>query len=520
MLKIKLCLMISSCLVLTYQQDIVQGSLDIPSQVSNVSGENLNLLPSEFLQQNANATKAVAHAKRRAHIWFAMPRTANNDTNDYLECGSSADDFPPFFTPKQTLQGAIIVHIVICIYCFCLIAIVCDQYFIPCVEQICKTLDLSEDVAAATFMAIATSAPELFVNVIGTFVTQSDIGIGTIVGSSMFNTIGVASIGGLAAPVPIKIAWWPVTRDVILYICAVVFLVLISWDGHIFWYEALTMFTGYFVYFFVMVMNERISNIVHNLVNRIRNRKNEKKALATSESSSSTVTSCYLDEPMSKYVESRASDLENQIIDSKEEYNIYKFPKSGRWYRAFFIFTWPIRFLAYYTIPDCRKHPKLFPITFIMCIIWIGANSYLVSWMVTIVGITFGIPDAVLGLTFLAVGGCLPESFSIAILSRKGEGRMGVSNALGANTLNILLSLGLPWFIKTVLPGPYEDSFVNIQSGSLEYTILGLIGVAITLYISLLFTKFHLSRASGAITLACYFGFLALAIVADMVFFK
>lgn len=49
-------------------------------------------------------------------------------------------------------------------------------------------------------MAIATSAPELFVNVIGTFVTSSDIGIGTIVGSSMFNTIGVASIGGLAAP--------------------------------------------------------------------------------------------------------------------------------------------------------------------------------------------------------------------------------------------------------------------------------------------------------------------------------
>lgn len=49
-------------------------------------------------------------------------------------------------------------------------------------------------------MAVATSAPELFVNVIGTFLLGSDIGIGTIVGSSMFNTIGVAAIGGLAAP--------------------------------------------------------------------------------------------------------------------------------------------------------------------------------------------------------------------------------------------------------------------------------------------------------------------------------
>lgn len=48
-------------------------------------------------------------------------------------------------------------------------------------------------------MSVATSAPELFVNIIGTFITQSDIGIGTVVGSSMFNTLGVASLGGLAA---------------------------------------------------------------------------------------------------------------------------------------------------------------------------------------------------------------------------------------------------------------------------------------------------------------------------------
>lgn len=39
---------------------------------------------------------------------------------------------------------------------------------------------MSNDVAGATFMAAATSAPELFVNVIGTFITEGDIGIGTI----------------------------------------------------------------------------------------------------------------------------------------------------------------------------------------------------------------------------------------------------------------------------------------------------------------------------------------------------
>lgn len=61
-------------------------------------------------------------------------------------------------------------------------------------------LNLTQDVAGATFMAVATSSPELFVNIIGTFVTESDLGFGTVVGSAVFNTLGVAACIGLAAP--------------------------------------------------------------------------------------------------------------------------------------------------------------------------------------------------------------------------------------------------------------------------------------------------------------------------------
>lgn len=48
-------------------------------------------------------------------------------------------------------------------------------------------------------MSVATSCPEFFVNVISTFLTESDMGVGTIVGSAIFNALGVAAIGGLAA---------------------------------------------------------------------------------------------------------------------------------------------------------------------------------------------------------------------------------------------------------------------------------------------------------------------------------
>lgn len=53
-------------------------------------------------------------------------------------------------------------------------------------------------------MATATTTPELFTNVISTFVADSDMGIGTIIGSLMFNTLGVAAVAALAT---VKVIW-------------------------------------------------------------------------------------------------------------------------------------------------------------------------------------------------------------------------------------------------------------------------------------------------------------------------
>ncbi len=47
---------------------------------------------------------------------------------------------------------------------------------------------------------------------------------------------------------------------------------------------------------------------------------------------------------------------------------------------------------------------RFFPLSFVMCMCWIGGISYVVTWMITIIGFTLSIPDSVMGLTFLAVG--------------------------------------------------------------------------------------------------------------------
>lgn len=68
-----------------------------------------------------------------------------------------------------------------------------------CIYEFFSALSMSKDVAGATFMAAATSAPELFVNAIGTFITEGDIGVGTIVGSAVFNILAVPACCGIGA---------------------------------------------------------------------------------------------------------------------------------------------------------------------------------------------------------------------------------------------------------------------------------------------------------------------------------
>jgi sodium/potassium/calcium exchanger 3/sodium/potassium/calcium exchanger 4 len=63
------------------------------------------------------------------------------------------------YTDAQLAQGAIAIHVFVSIYMFIGLAIICDEYFEPSLSAICEALEVSEDVAGATFMAVGSSAP-------------------------------------------------------------------------------------------------------------------------------------------------------------------------------------------------------------------------------------------------------------------------------------------------------------------------------------------------------------------------
>ena len=68
-------------------------------------------------------------------------------------------------------------------------ASVTEERFAPALNVITNLMNIPDDVAGATLMAAGASFPELFSSIIALFVTHSSLGLGTIVGSKIFNQL-------------------------------------------------------------------------------------------------------------------------------------------------------------------------------------------------------------------------------------------------------------------------------------------------------------------------------------------
>jgi cation:H+ antiporter len=63
-----------------------------------------------------------------------------------------------------------------------------------------RTLGISESVIGLTVVAVGTSMPELVTSVMAAIRRQSDVALGNILGSNIYNVFGIAGVTGLIAP--------------------------------------------------------------------------------------------------------------------------------------------------------------------------------------------------------------------------------------------------------------------------------------------------------------------------------
>ena len=134
----------------------------------------------------------------------------------------------------------VIFHILGVIYMFLGLMIVCDNFFGPALDVMVDKWSIDDDVAGATFMAAGGSAPELATSFMGRFVSKSDVGFGTIVGSAVFNVLFVIGLCALVVPGgEVPLTWWPLFRDCSYYIVGLAVLaVLVKGADSMNWWEA------------------------------------------------------------------------------------------------------------------------------------------------------------------------------------------------------------------------------------------------------------------------------------------
>ncbi len=127
-----------------------------------------------------------------------------------------------------------------------------SEFAVISATSLAKQAGLSDAFIGLTIVALGTSLPELFTSVAAAFKKNSDIAIGNIVGSNIFNILFILGITALI--IPINFASNFLIDTMISLVCAVLLLVLSlkgrklhRWGGAV----MLVAYAGYFTYLFL-----------------------------------------------------------------------------------------------------------------------------------------------------------------------------------------------------------------------------------------------------------------------------
>lgn len=421
-----------------------------------------------------------------------------------------------------------VVYFAIIIYSFLALAILCDTFFEPSLEQISEKLNLSEDVAGATFMAAGSSAPELFTSFSDTFSTRNSIGVGTIVGSALFNILIIVAMSAAVTPKPIKLDWRPIARDVGFYVSSIGLLVAVlvngskgcinydtldlTWNttdvsedytcgGIVWWYEGLIMVFVYVLYIVFMIYNGRILNLC------------SKEEIKVYDVSHSADQQNQQHDGNSNKVSNEGDKNEGEGEDDDDEGPWYAVPETIMG-KIYFVISLPLQLVFRATIPDCSNEEgwfyRWFISTFVMSIVWIAVACYGAVTLATKIGCSIGINPVIMGLVLLAAGTSVPDMIASMIVAKQGHADMAIANAVGSNVFDILLGLGLPWTLSG-LADEYLPMVVNVDDIVPEVIILS---ATVMIYVlTLMINRWTMERRIGVVFTLIYVGYVAYALI-------
>jgi len=77
------------------------------------------------------------------------------------------------------------------------------DFLVKGAADIARVYGISETVIGLTLVAVGTSLPELATSVIAAFKKQADVAMGNVIGSNVFNLLGIIGVAGFVGPIPV-----------------------------------------------------------------------------------------------------------------------------------------------------------------------------------------------------------------------------------------------------------------------------------------------------------------------------
>jgi cation:H+ antiporter len=108
---------------------------------------------------------------------------------------SGSDDQPRDIT---------LTRMVISLVAGLLILLVASRLMVDGATHLARSFGVSELIIGMTLVAVGTSLPELVTSVTAAFQKQSDIAVGNVVGSNIFNLLGILGSTAVVSPIPIN----------------------------------------------------------------------------------------------------------------------------------------------------------------------------------------------------------------------------------------------------------------------------------------------------------------------------
>lgn len=278
-----------------------------------------------------------------------------------------------------------------------IIVIKAADVFVDNLVEIGAALGISQVILGVTASAIGTSLPEFGSALIASLSGSVDIGVGTVIGSNIWNIAGILGISATFAGV-IRADTRGINRDGAVTLITAFILLGFMFMGSINKYAAIVMVAVYAVYLWILIKDQKKETAL-----KIENKEEEEKNKQEKENQAGNTES--------------DSTVKSEGINKKT-------------------LAWTLVGLAGLVV-GCRL------------LVYSGVELARIA----------GIPEMIMGLFTLAIGTSIPELVVTFSSAMKGLHDLSIGTVLGSNTFNIMIGIGIPALIMNIPVEPLSLTF-------------------------------------------------------------